>query len=99
MCEGVPRCFWCVMGVVCARVCVCVQVAAIDDDAGLFGEVRYAILNTSAGASDFNIAMETGQVETAVRLDHETVSVYTLEIEAFDRDPNSLTRRLVAICV
>ena len=82
---------------VCVCVCVCLQVTAMDGDAGLFGEVRYAILSTSAGASDFNISMETGRVETAVRLDHETVSVYSLEIEAFDRDPNSLTRRLVAV--
>ncbi len=69
---------------------------AEDDDKGDFGVVSYSIIYESgATAEDFNITMDTGRVETAVRLDYETTPSYILLLRAIDMDSDPGTQRWV----
>ncbi len=71
---------------------------ARDDDKGDFGVVKYSIVS-GPGAGDFNITMDTGRVETDMRLDYENASSYTLQIQAMDQGISNATRRCVSVQV
>lgn len=66
---------------------------AEDADKGDLGIVSYNIMYEALDPMDFNITADTGRVETAIRLNYETVSSYVLEIQAIDMDPDVGTRR------
>ena len=71
---------------------------AVDEDKGDFGVLSYSII-PGTGAGDFNITMDTGRVETDMKLDYENMSSYTLLIQATDLDNNAATRMCVHVCM
>ncbi|XP_065146783.1 protocadherin Fat 3 [Paramisgurnus dabryanus] len=61
-----------------------IRVTATDDDIGQYGEISYSLLTNTP---QFAINSETGSVYVAGPLDRESVSDFTLKIEARDKAP------------
>ena len=70
-----------------------IRVHAEDGDSGLMGEVTYRILSQSP-SNYFDIDSTSGVIRPLVVLDYEQYSEYTLMVEASDRDPTVLNRRV-----
>lgn len=61
------------------------KVNATDADSGANGEVQYRLLTQGNTNSAFSIDATTGEIMTAITLDHETVASYKLTVEATDK--------------
>ena len=70
-----------------------IRVQAEDDDTGLMGEVTYRIL-TQSPPNYFDIDGTSGVIRPVGVLDYEQYSEYRLVVEASDRDPTMLNRRV-----
>ena len=70
-----------------------IGVHAEDGDSGLMGEVTYRIVSQSP-SNYFDIDSTSGVIRPLTVLDYEQYSEYTLMVEASDRDPTVLNRRI-----
>lgn len=67
------------------------QVLARDDDLGLGGNVRYALVGGVGEEEDFELDEVSGVLRVKRELDYETTSIYNLTIRAHDMGTPSLS--------
>ncbi|XP_035710399.1 fat-like cadherin-related tumor suppressor homolog isoform X3 [Folsomia candida] len=70
---------------------VVTQVLARDDDLGLGGNVRYALVGGVGEEEDFELDEVSGVLRVKRELDYETTSIYNLTIRAHDMGTPSLS--------